>query len=139
LKKLSDLCNECSQEFSECIKKLVEWVNLPHNKAAQKIHKYGLDFDDGSVGISGFVVSSTLWALYSFLNNQNNYWECICTAISAGGDTDSTAAMAGALSGAYLGLQKIPTNWASQVHDKKHTTYEDIIKLTHSCFHIKFG
>eukprot|EP00026_Physarum_polycephalum_P009057 Phypoly_transcript_09168.p1 GENE.Phypoly_transcript_09168~~Phypoly_transcript_09168.p1 ORF type:complete len:260 (+),score=18.13 Phypoly_transcript_09168:611-1390(+) len=137
LKKLSDLCREISQEFSECIMQLIEWVRLPPKKASKKIQKCGLDFDDGSAGISGFVTSSTMWALYSFLNNQNDYWDCIRTAISAGGDTDSTAAMAGALSGAYLGLSQIPENWASHVHDKSHTKLEDFTNLVQACYQIK--
>lgn len=47
--------------------------------------------------------------------------------------------MAGALSGAYLGLQRIPVNWARHVHDKSHTTYEDFLDLVQKVYQIKFG
>jgi ADP-ribosylglycohydrolase len=43
-----------------------------------------------------------LWSLYSFLRSPEDYWETVCTAIAVGGDVDTTAAMAGAVSGAYL-------------------------------------
>jgi hypothetical protein len=49
-----------------------------------------------------------LWSLYSFLTSPDGYWETICTAIAVGGDVDATAAMAEAMSGAFLGLDAIP-------------------------------
>ncbi len=55
-------------------------------------------------GISAFVTPSVLWSLYAFLRSPDDYWETICTAIAVGGDTDTMAAMAGAISGARLGV-----------------------------------
>jgi ADP-ribosylglycohydrolase len=63
----------------------------------------GTDYDDGSIGISGFVVSSVVWSLYCFMKSPNNFMEALCICIRAGGDTDSTAAMLGAVSGAFVG------------------------------------
>jgi ADP-ribosylglycohydrolase len=58
-------------------------------------------------GVSPWAVTSTLWALYSFMKSPDDFWQTMETALSIGGDTDSIAAMAGALSGAYNGYEAI--------------------------------
>jgi len=52
--------------------------------------------------------SSVPTALYAFVRSPDSFVETVCYAISLGGDTDTIAAMAGALAGAYLGGQSIP-------------------------------
>jgi poly(ADP-ribose) glycohydrolase ARH3 len=47
-------------------------------------------------------------AIACFARHPDSYAEAICHAISLGGDTDTLAAMAGALSGAYLGASALP-------------------------------
>jgi ADP-ribosylglycohydrolase len=76
-----------------------------------------MDYDDGSTGISGFIVSSVVWSLYCFLRSPNNYLEALTITISAGGDTDSTAALTGCISGAFLGLKSLPEYLVSIVND----------------------
>lgn len=46
---------------------------------------------------------TTLWALWCFLTNTDSYIGCIAAAIAAGGDVDTTAAIAGGISGARAG------------------------------------
>jgi len=48
------------------------------------------------------------FAIYSFLSNPKSYTDCLYCAASNGGDTDTMAAMACAISGAYLGVESIP-------------------------------
>lgn len=67
--------------------------------------------------ISPYVIPSVLWSLYSFLRTPDDYMAAICTAISGGGDADTTAAMTGAISGAYLGLEAIPRELAERLED----------------------
>lgn len=50
-------------------------------------------------------------ALACFLANTDSFSDSVKTAISLGGDTDTIAAMTGALSGARNGLSAIPENW----------------------------
>jgi poly(ADP-ribose) glycohydrolase ARH3 len=52
--------------------------------------------------------SSVPTALYAFLRSPDSFVETICFAVALGGDTDTIAAMAGGLAGAYLGEQGIP-------------------------------
>ncbi len=88
-------------------------------------------------GISPFVVASVLWSLYSFLRTPADYWETICTAIAAGGDTDTTAAMAGAISGAYLGLDAIPSELAHRLTDRGTWGYVQLVELAEKCYQLK--
>ncbi len=90
-------------------------------------------------GISPDVTASVLWSLYSFLRSPENYWETICTAISPGGDVDTTAAMAGAISGAYNGLSAIPKEIAIQVNDRGTWDYESLLKLADRCFDLSMS
>ena len=51
-------------------------------------------------------------AIFAFLHECNNeFSELIAYAISLGGDTDTIGSMAGAIGGAYLGVEKIPQEW----------------------------
>jgi ADP-ribosylglycohydrolase len=114
---------------------------MPPEEAVTFISRAGLYAeyvdDDEWKGISAFAISSVLWSLYSFLKTPNDYWETICTAISAGGDTDTTAAMAGAISGAYLGIGAIPSNLTSYLTDRKTWGLKELIDLAHQCYEIK--
>lgn len=49
-------------------------------------------------------------AIASFALTPNSYADTIANVILLGGDTDTMAAMAGAISGAFLGLDAIPPN-----------------------------
>jgi ADP-ribosylglycohydrolase len=46
---------------------------------------------------------TTLWALWCFLTNADSYVSCIAAAVAAGGDVDTTAAIAGGICGARAG------------------------------------
>ena len=61
----------------------------------------------------------------------------VCTAIGVGGDVDTTAAMAGAVSGAYLGLKAIPLPLARRLTDQGTWGYAELVELTYKCYDIK--
>ncbi|MFL5402284.1 MAG: ADP-ribosylglycohydrolase family protein [Gemmatimonadales bacterium] len=104
----------------EAIERLTDWVSLEPGAAARHIHDAGLDPDHMTrwQGISAFVTPSVLWSLYAFLRSPDDYWETICTAIEVGGDTDTMAAMAGAISGARLGPEGLPRTLVDCVNDR---------------------
>jgi ADP-ribosylglycohydrolase len=136
LLQLNEWTRDISSSVSSFILKLREWVLLPPAAAAERIAGAGLDADYPYYrqGISPFVTCSVLWSLYSFLRTPDDYWETICTAISAGGDTDTTASMAGAISGAYMGLGAIPSSVARRLTDRGTWGYEDLVQLAHKCY-----
>ncbi|MFQ5999150.1 MAG: ADP-ribosylglycohydrolase family protein [Candidatus Bathyarchaeia archaeon] len=54
-------------------------------------------------------------AIYSFSRNPRSFEDSVLYAISLGGDTDTIGAMAGAISGAYHGVEAIPERWRSRL------------------------
>ncbi len=66
-------------------------------------------------GIEAF--RSVPTALYAFLRHPDSFAGAVLYAIRLGGDTDTIASMAGALAGAYLGEEAIPTGWRERVED----------------------
>jgi ADP-ribosylglycohydrolase len=88
-------------------------------------HRWPTDTDT----ISPYVVPSVLWSLYSFLRAPDDYWRAVCLAVSGGGDTDTTAAMTGAISGAYLGLDAIPRPLALRLNDCGTWDFESLCGL----------
>ena len=64
-------------------------------------------------GIEAFESVST--AIYAFLRHPSSFREVVAYAISLGGDTDTIGSMAGALSGAFLGIGALPAVWREGV------------------------
>ncbi len=69
------------------------------------------------LGRSVAVDESLPFALFAFLAYPHSYVECLFCAILHGGDRDTLGAMAGAVSGAYLGRAAIP--WQEKVENRK--------------------
>ena len=138
---LADWTSAVEPGFASELKNLVEWLSLPPEKAATFISRAGYDpdyiDDEEWKGMSGFVTSSVLWSLYAFLRSPDDYWQTVCTAIEAGGDTDTTAAMAGAISGTYLGIGAIPSRFTGLLTDRGEWGFEKLVKLAHQCYEIK--
>jgi ADP-ribosylglycohydrolase len=102
--------------------------------AGRHVHESGLDPEHPRwQGISAFVTPSVLWSLYAFLRSPDDYWETICTAIGVGGDTDTMAAIAGAISGARLGVAALPQELLSHLTDQGDWGAEELAELAHSC------
>lgn len=135
---LEDLavCAEADeQSVADAIRDLGEWVSLTPEEAARHVHQSGLDpaHMDRWHGISAFVTPSVLWSLYAFLRSPDDYWETICTAIGVGGDTDTMAAIAGAISGARLGVAALPADLVSRLNDRGEWGAEELVELARSC------
>jgi len=138
---LSDWSGRIEPFFATELKKLIEWISLPPDEAVTFISKAGIDVDyldeNEWEGITPFVISSVLWSLYSFLRTPEDYFETICTAIEVGGDVDTTAAMAGAISGAYLGLDAIPSHLSHLLTDRGTWGFNELVELANQCYEIK--
>jgi ADP-ribosylglycohydrolase len=121
------------------VQRLADWVALPPDEAAPLISRAGKapGYADGWQGISPFVTGSVLWSLYAFLRTPDDYWEPLCTAIAVGGDVDTTAAMAGAISGAYAGLEALPSGLAHCLTDQGTWGYADLVTLAEECYALK--
>ena len=51
--------------------------------------------------------------------NTTSYEECALTAVNLGDDTDTTAAVAGALAGTAYGMDTIPQEWVDTLRGKE--------------------
>ena len=56
-------------------------------------------------------------ALYCFLSHPHSFEDALVHAVGLGGDTDTIAAMTGAISGAYHGKNAIPTQWLGDLEN----------------------
>ena len=65
----------------------------------------------GERGISGYINHTVAAVIYAWLRYYGDYRETVSQIISAGGDTDTTAALAGALSGLTVGQAGLPKEW----------------------------
>lgn len=59
-------------------------------------------------------------ALYCFLRHPESYAQVVHQAVFLGGDTDTIASMAGAVSGAFLGREAIPARWLHAIRDERY-------------------
>lgn len=141
LSSLADWSGLIEPAFALELIKLIEWVSMPPDRAVTFISKAGIDpnylDEDEWHGISPFVISSVMWSIYSFLRTPADYWKTICTAIAVGGDVDTTAAMAGAISGAYLGFDAIPSHLTHHLTDRGKWRLHELVELAHQCYKIK--
>ncbi len=70
-----------------------------------------------TLGNSGYSVEAFSVALYWFLKFNDNFEEMLIGAVNSGGDTDAVGAMAGAMFGAWNGLNKIPEKWITSLEN----------------------
>ncbi|MCM1972699.1 ADP-ribosylglycohydrolase family protein [Streptomyces sp. G1] len=78
-------------------------------------------------------LGSAVWAV----RTANSYEDAVRAAVDLGGDTDTVAAVTGALAGAVHGIDAVPARWTEALHvplpgfgDRALDT-EDLSKLTH--------
>lgn len=65
----------------------------------------------------GYVVDTFNAAIWCLLNTDN-YADCVLEAVNLGGDTDTTAAVAGGFAGIVYGYKDIPQEWLDTLRGK---------------------
>jgi ADP-ribosylglycohydrolase len=135
LSDVADCAGEDDASMAAAIRRLRDWISLEPVAAARQLHQAGLDpaHMHRWEGISAFVVPSVVWSLYAFVRSPDDYWETICVAIGVGGDTDTMAAMAGAMSGARLGPGTLPPRLIAQLTDQGEWGAPDLERLAAEC------
>jgi ADP-ribosylglycohydrolase len=120
LGQLGGWVRELDVGFAEALEQVARWVPLSPDRAAAELHLAGLDPASAGIedGISAHVVPSVAWAVYAFLRSPDSWWDAVCTAIAVGGDTDTMAAMTGAVAGARLGAASLPGGLVERVNDR---------------------
>lgn len=82
-------------------------------------------WQERDVKSSGFVLHTLQAALWCLLTTQN-YAQCVLKAVNLGEDTDTTAAVAGALAGLWYGKEGIPQTWSTVT--AKYRAIEDLAR-----------
>lgn len=72
-------------------------------------------------GVTGYVVHTVPVALYAWLRSPSEYRRSVEGVIRLGGDTDTTAAIVGALVGASQGASAIPPEWLERLWEWPRT------------------
>jgi ADP-ribosyl-[dinitrogen reductase] hydrolase len=68
------------------------------------------------IGVNGYV-PETVGAAFYCLGACDNFKDTVILAVKAGGDTDTTAAIAGAMAGTLYGLEGIPSEYKENVEN----------------------
>jgi len=63
---------------------------------------------------TGYIVDTMQTVLHCFFGARG-FEECLVQTVNQGGDADTTGAIAGALAGAYYGLEAIPRRWTRRL------------------------
>lgn len=79
-------------------------------------------------GISGYAYHTVAAVIFLGVKHSWNIKTTLPAILNAGGDSDSTGAIAGALCGAYGGLTKIPAEWINNISEWP-TKPNDLIRL----------
>jgi len=139
LLKISDSITPIHGEFGRAVTQLENMVPLPPCEVVEWASTVGAkaQFDTGWPGISPFVVSTVLWSLYCFLHSPDEYYTSIWHSIAVGGDVDTTAAITGAISGAYNGVGCLPGHLLEMLHDHGEWRRAELMALCDEAFGVR--
>jgi len=76
------------------------------------------NFKETEIKSDGYVLH-TLEASFWCIMRSNNYKDTVLTAVNLGGDTDTTAAVAGGIAGLIYGEENMPINWKENLVKRK--------------------
>jgi len=105
LARLKEFVNE--DAYKEQMRKIGDLIGESRNKP--KIVK--------KIGNNVEAEKAVPVAIYSFITHCECFKDTVLYAVNLGGDADTIASMAGALSGAYLGVNAIPEGWRNKLED----------------------
>ncbi|MBD3230322.1 MAG: hypothetical protein GF329_19240 [Candidatus Lokiarchaeota archaeon] len=129
------------KEFPRHLKNLKNYFDMPVKDALKDLGLKGVKepyieiFNAPSIKgkgvISGYTLPTVLCSLYAFLLSPSDYIKSVKEVIIGGGDTDTTAAICGAISGAYNGFESIPENLVDNLKDKDiiYSTAEKLYRI----------
>jgi ADP-ribosylglycohydrolase len=72
--------------------------------------------------VTGYVYQTVPAALHAWMRHPTDYRKAVLGVIACGGDTDTTAAITGAIIGTGVGEEGIPTGWSRGVAEWPYST-----------------
>ncbi len=99
-----------------------EWQAILHQMrqsldAQTTVGTFARALTGGRQEVSGYIYSTVPVALYAWLRHRGCFESTITGVVRCGGDTDTVAAIAGALAGTEVGAQGVPDRWISHLWD----------------------
>jgi ADP-ribosyl-[dinitrogen reductase] hydrolase len=76
-------------------------------------------------------VAQAVWAV----STTSSYADAVAAAINLGGDTDTVAAVAGALAGALYGIQQVPVRWVTHVNGSLQRPDGSVVNYANATLH----
>jgi ADP-ribosyl-[dinitrogen reductase] hydrolase len=89
---------------------------LPHLQAGHTTEEFAVSLGLKR-GVSGYICHTVPVAIYAFFRHADDFRAAVLSAIRCGGDTDTVAAITGALVGTRVGKAGIPPEWLAGVID----------------------
>lgn len=108
-RELEHLIGKEGEELLCLVKKAVDFVSTGKNTE---------DFAESlgfSKGISGYIYHTVPVVIYCWFKHKKNFRDSLTDIIRCGGDTDTTGAIVGAITGAGTGKDGIPEEWLKDI------------------------
>jgi ADP-ribosylglycohydrolase len=118
-----------SSRLAEQINKMLELYNGEASQEEALNYIYA-QFDEKSPHDWCHTVSNALIVVWALLYGRGDFAPSICSAVSAGFDTDCNGATVGSILGMYGGMQIIPPLWYEAYHSALRTTVADYELIT---------
>ena len=123
-----------SPQFAGQVQQLGSWLRLGEDDALAAIVGSSERRRASGFGVPALAVPTVLAAFFAFLRSPDNFVASVDCALRVGGDVDTVAAIAGAISGAHNGVDAIPGNLVAGVKDSA-----EILDLGRRLFALRFG
>ena len=127
--------NAIWQEFIEVLNTLKENLETPLEAGLIKFSQVGVKspfFIEEYLGkafVHPYAISTVACAIFIFLKCVTSFEKCIYELATAGGDSDTVAAIGGSLAGSYFGFKEIPLDLINLVRDN-----QKIIKVSEDLY-----
>lgn len=115
-----------AREILESVSSDSEWMTLVNRIMEAREGDLSVELFAASLcrekGVTGYVYHTVPVVLYAWLRNYGDFKKGLEAVMNCGGDTDTTAAIAGSLLGATAGVQGIPQEWLDGFVEWPRTT-----------------
>jgi ADP-ribosylglycohydrolase len=118
--------------FSQSLQTLLQWLDLPTEDAARQICSPvpAEPFSNTPEGLPPHVVPTVLWSIYALLMAPEDFTQALMLALYPGGDVATTANIVGALSGASLGLARLPEGPCTLLWNGSLQVFDYLVELS---------
>ena len=117
-----------NEETTLALRKAVKAASGDNNNYVEEINTlWGDPRNEGNDSLGWIAEEALAIGVYAALKG-NRFREVIRIAANHGGDSDSTASIAGQLYGAWRGLKEIPHSWIRRLD-----VFDDILQVTSGC------